>query len=97
MVYQEGIIPVEIIEKKIYFLRSQRVMLSQDLAELYQVEPRALIQAVKRNIDRFPEDFMFQLTRDELVPLEITICDFKCSISRGFKITNCDLEARLQH
>ena len=66
MVYQEGIIPVEIIEKKIYFLRSQKVMLSQDLAELYQVEPRALIQAVKRNIERFPEDFMFQLTRDEL-------------------------------
>jgi hypothetical protein len=52
MVYQEGIIPVEIIEKKIYFLRSQRVMLSQDLAELYQIEPRALIQAVKRNIER---------------------------------------------
>ena len=41
-------------------------MLSSDLAELYQVEPRALIQAVKRNIDRFPDDFMFQLTRDEL-------------------------------
>ena len=52
MVYQEGIIPVEIIEKRIYFLRSQRVMLSRDLAELYQVEPRALIQAVKRNIER---------------------------------------------
>jgi len=40
-------------------------MLSPDLADLYQVEPRALVQAVKRNLDRFPEDFMFQLTKEE--------------------------------
>ena len=62
----KSLIPSEIIEKKIFLLRGQKVMLSSDLAELYQVEPRALIQAVKRNIDRFPEDFMFQLTWDEL-------------------------------
>jgi hypothetical protein len=50
-------IPVEIIEKKIYIIRNQRVMLSSDLAEIYCVETRALNQAVKRNIERFPEGF----------------------------------------
>ena len=54
------------IEKRIVLLRGERVMLSTDLAALYGVEPRALVQAVKRNLDRFPEDFMFQLTREEL-------------------------------
>jgi hypothetical protein len=56
---------VQLIERRIYAIRGQNVMLSQDLADLYQVEPRALIQAVKRNLDRFPEDFMFQLTTEE--------------------------------
>jgi len=59
------LVPVEIIEKHILVLRNQKVMLSTDLAELYGVEPRALIQAVKRNIKRFPDDFMLQLTQDE--------------------------------
>src|SRR5207247_5803422 len=49
------------IEKRIYYLRKQRVMLSMDLAELYGVEPKVLVQAVKRNIERFPDDFIFQL------------------------------------
>jgi hypothetical protein len=53
------------ISQKIYFLRGQRVMLSTDLARLYGVEVRALIQAVQRNIERFPSDFLFQLTVDE--------------------------------
>ena len=53
------------ISQKIYFLRGHRVMLSTDLARLYGVEARALIQAVQRNIDRFPADFLFQLTADE--------------------------------
>jgi len=53
------------ISQKIYFLRGHRVMLSTDLARLYRVEARALIQAVQRNIDRFPADFLFQLTADE--------------------------------
>jgi hypothetical protein len=66
MAESKSLIPSEIIEKKIFLLRGQKVMLGSDLAELYQVEPRALIQAVKRNMDRFPEDFMFQLTWDEL-------------------------------
>ena len=56
---------LQIIQKKIYEIRGQRVMLDFDLAELYGVETRVLNQAVKRNIDRFPEDFMFQLKTDE--------------------------------
>jgi phage regulator Rha-like protein len=53
------------IESKMFLVRGQKVMLSQHLADLYEVEPRALNQAVKRNLERFPEDFMFQLTEEE--------------------------------
>ncbi len=56
---------VALIESRMFLIRGQKVMLSQHLAELYEVEPRALNQAVKRNIERFPEDFMFQLTEEE--------------------------------
>lgn len=56
----------ELITDRIFRLRGQNVMLSTHLAELYAVEPRALVQAVKRNWERFPPDFMFQLTREEL-------------------------------
>ncbi len=56
---------IQIIQQKIYGIRGQRVMLDFDLAELYQVETRALNQAVKRNIDRFPDDFMFRLSPTE--------------------------------
>jgi hypothetical protein len=59
-------IPVEIIDRKIYLVREQKIMLDRDLAELYGVETRALVQAVHRNIDRFPKDFMFQLSTAEL-------------------------------
>ena len=58
---------LELIQSKIYEIRGQRVMLDFDLAELYHVETRVLNQAVKRNIDRFPEDFMFQVTAEEWV------------------------------
>lgn len=53
------------IQNKIYEIRGQRVMLDRDLAELYQVTTSALNQAVKRNMERFPNDFMFQLTDEE--------------------------------
>lgn len=69
-----NIIPIELIEKKIFVIRERKVMIDRHLAELYCVETRVLNQAVKRNIERFPEEFMFQLTmkeRDEVV----TICD----------------------
>ena len=58
---------LELIQSKIYEIRGQKVMLDRDLAELYQVETRVLNQAVKCNIDRFPEDFMFQVTAEEWV------------------------------
>ncbi|OGQ18647.1 MAG: hypothetical protein A3B70_06145 [Deltaproteobacteria bacterium RIFCSPHIGHO2_02_FULL_40_11] len=58
------------IEHKIYILRGRKVMLSMDIASLYQVEPKVLIQAIKRNIDRFPSDFMFQLTKLEFENLK---------------------------
>lgn len=65
---------LQVIKKKIYEIRDYRVMLDFDLAALYEVENRALKQAVKRNSDRFPEDFMFQLTKKEWTEL-ITNCD----------------------
>jgi hypothetical protein len=57
--------PIEIIEKRIYLVRGHKVMLDQDLAEIYEVETKVLNQAVSRNLDRFPEDFMFRLTGEE--------------------------------
>jgi hypothetical protein len=57
---------LQVIQSKIYEIRGYKVMLDRDLAELYGVETRVLNQAVRRNIDRFPEDFMFQLTDEEL-------------------------------
>lgn len=61
------------IRSKIYEIRGQRVMLDFDLASMYGVETRALNQSVKRNIERFPEDFMFQLTKEELDVLKSQI------------------------
>ena len=58
-------IVVSPVERKIRIIRAQKVILSTDLAKLYRVEPRVLVQAVKRNINRFPRDFMFQLTTAE--------------------------------
>ena len=62
---ETSLIPTERIEPRILLLRGQKVMLDFHLAELYEVETRSLNQAVKRNIERFPEDFMFQLTEEE--------------------------------
>src|SRR3990167_5227802 len=60
------LIPYEVIERRIFIVRGKSVMLDRDLAKLYGVETRVLNQAVKRNINRFPEDFMFSLTREEI-------------------------------
>jgi len=60
------VVPIEMIAKKIYLIRGQKVMLDRDLAALYGVETRVLNQAVRRNIDRFPADFMISLTREEI-------------------------------
>lgn len=56
---------LQVIQSKIYEIRGQKVMLDRDLADIYGVETRVLNQAVKRNIERFPDDFMFQLTNEE--------------------------------
>jgi len=66
-------ISVSGIEQKIYLIRGQRVMLDADLAELYGVKTKILNKAVKRNLDRFPEDFMFQLNNQELEILRFQI------------------------
>ncbi|MBU0567533.1 ORF6N domain-containing protein [bacterium] len=62
--------PIERIESKILLIRGQKVMLDRDLAELYEVLTKNLNKAVKRNIARFPEDFMFQLTKEEFTNLK---------------------------
>lgn len=67
------IVPIEIVEQKIYLVRGHKVMLDRDLAELYGVETRVLNQAVRRNIERFPEDFMFSLTREEIMRISQTV------------------------
>ena len=61
----EVIVPDEFVMNKIYLIRGQKVMLDRDLAELYEVETKQLKRQVVRNIDRFPEDFMFELTKEE--------------------------------
>ena len=61
-----ALIPAERIEQAILLLRGQKILLDMDLAELYGVETRTLVQAVKRNRGRFPDDFMFQLSKEEL-------------------------------
>jgi len=62
---QNLMISEEVISDKIYFIRSQKVMLDRDLAVLYGIETKRLKEQVKRNLSRFPEDFMFELTKDE--------------------------------
>ena len=67
------IIPMERISNKIYLIRGIKVMLDRDLAGLYDVETRTLVQAIKRNKQRFPPDFMFQLSKDEFDSLRSQI------------------------
>jgi hypothetical protein len=66
-------VPVELVERRIYLIRGQKVMLDSDLAELYQVLTKNLNKAVTRNAGRFPEDFMFQLTEEEAKSLRFQI------------------------
>ncbi len=73
---------VEIIEQKIFIIRGQKIMLSSHLAGLYVVEPKVLIQAVKRNIERFPSDFMFQLSWKEAESLRSQIVTLKSASNK---------------
>jgi len=74
-------IPIERIENKIFVIRKHKIMIDRDLAELYQVSTKALNQAVKRNKNRFPKEFMFRLAKEEKNEL----------------VTNCDRLAMLKH
>lgn len=74
---------ISLIEKKIYEIRGQKVIMDFDLAALYEVETRVLKQAVNRNIHRFPSDFMFEITRDEYNFLRSQIVTLEKSQGRG--------------
>ena len=89
---------------KIYFIRNQKVMLDSDLAELYGVETKALKQAVRRNIARFPEDFMFEMTKEEMEGLRSQIVTSKearggtrympfCFTEQGVTMLSCVLNS----
>ncbi len=80
-----SVIPNAHIEKRIFWLRGEKVMLDSDLAELYEVETKVLIQAVKRNSERFPQDFMFQLLDREM------------EILRSQIVTSSGIEAQKRH
>jgi len=85
----KALVPEKGIEQRIQTLRGQRVMLSTDLARLYEVELRALIQAVKRNIERFPADFMFQLSEAEskILKSQIVISSWGGARARPYAFT----------
>lgn len=76
------VVPDEVVMNKIYVIRNQKVMLDKDLADLYQVETKQLKRQVKRNIERFPEDFMFELTELEYENLR---CQFGTSSWGGIR------------
>ncbi len=76
------VIPDEVVMTKIYEIRNQKVMLDYDLSELYGVETKVLKQAVRRNIKRFPKDFMFELTKEEFTNLRSQIVTSKSGGTR---------------
>ena len=78
-----SLIPAERIERSILLIRGQKVMLDEDLAGLYRVETKSLVRAVKRNIDRFPADFMFRLSTEEFERLRCQIGTSKTEGGRG--------------
>jgi phage regulator Rha-like protein len=79
----KDIVPVEMIEQRIFVIHGQKVMIDRDLARLYGVKTKVLKQAVKRNTERFPKDFMFQLTWEETKALRSQIVTLKQGSIRG--------------
>ena len=79
---KKALVPTEVIVTKIIFLRGEKVLLDRDLAELYGVETKQLKRAVRRNIKRFPEDFMFELSKEEWKNLR---CHFGTSSWGGIR------------
>ncbi len=82
-----SIVPTELIENKIYLIRGKKVMLDRNLAELYRVETRVLNQAVKRNSKRFPDDFMFSLTREEILGISQFVTSSRSSLKFSKTVT----------
>lgn len=80
---QQIALSVQLIEQRIYLIRNKKVMISPDLAELYEVEPRSLMQAVKRNQSRFPDDFVFQLEKTEFETLRSQLGILETPVGRG--------------
>ena len=78
----DNIIPIQIIENKIYLIRNTKVMLDIDLAILYDIPTKRLNEAVKRNLERFPDDFMFQLTKEEWDNLRSQIATANPNVSK---------------
>jgi hypothetical protein len=79
------LVPIELIASKIYLIRGIKVMLDRDLAELYGVETRVLNQAVSRNIERFPEDFMLSLTREEILGISQIVISSEIKFSKSVR------------
>lgn len=79
------LVPVELIENKIYLIRGHKVMLDRDLAQLYGVETRTLNQAVRRNIDRFPQEFMFALNREEIMRISQIVMSSDIKFSKSVR------------
>jgi hypothetical protein len=75
-------IPIERLEQSIFVIRGQKVMLDRDLAELYGVETRTLNQSVRRNLERFPPDFMFELTRAEILGISQSVTSSNLRFSK---------------
>ena len=80
---ENSIVSVQRIERLIHLIRDQKVMLDANLAELYGVETRVLKQAVRRNIKRFPDDFMFELTREEIKRISQIVISSKIKYSKS--------------
>jgi hypothetical protein len=79
------VVPIENITSLIHHIRGQRVMLDRDLAALYGVETRTLNQAVSRNLERFPEDFIVTLSRDEIKRISQTVISFNFKFSKNVR------------
>ena len=77
----KDLVPQEIIERKIYLIRGHKVMLDRELARLYRVPTKRLNEQVKRNLKRFPDDFMFQLTKEEVLILQAGAGDLRSQIA----------------
>ena len=88
------LIPVETIANKILFLRNEKVLMDRDLAELYGVETMVLNQAVSRNIRRFPPDFMFTLTRDEIMRISQIVISSEIKYSKRVPVKRLPSEIR---